>query len=612
MSASIVRVLPENLANKIAAGEVVERPASIIKELVENSIDAGAKSIFIDLTHGGKRSIHVTDDGTGMNRDDALLAFERHATSKIRGDDDLFRICSLGFRGEALPSIASVAKVCMTTSTGEAGNGMKLWLEGGVMREVKEAAHPRGTSLFVNQLFFNTPARRKFMRTDQTELGHISNIATRQALARPEISFKINHNGRNLIDTPGHSELLPRIMDLFGRDIIDNLVPLANKKNGMEIEGYISIPHYNRAGKDSMYLYINKRHVKDKSVSHAVMEAYRTLLPKDRSPMVILFLKLDPASVDVNVHPAKTEVRFSNQTEVHRFIVESIREGLKSGNERSSFKDDQTPLTAPQVDHEVREAVDPILPDRGSSPGQADKPFPFLSNLKDSEIKKGVLPERSGARGRQRPPVAAFSTPTFIDASTIGYSGFRPLGQINRSYIVLEGKPGMILIDQHAAHERILYERFLREREKRSMETQQLLFPVSLELTKGEILLLDSIFKDMDSLGFELEPFGGNSVLVRSVPVLLSGKDYKTFLRDMFDKVALSGKRASFEEMAGDIIAVMACHASVRVGEELKPQEVSSLIEELKSTDRPYTCPHGRPIALFFDIKQMQSFFLRQ
>ena len=599
MSPSVIRVLPENLANKIAAGEVVERPASIIKELVENSIDAGATCIAIDLAGGGKRSIHIQDDGVGMNKDDALLAFERHATSKIRSDEDLFKIHTLGFRGEALPSIAAVSKICMTTAQGDSPSGMRLFLDGGVVREVKEAPHPKGTSLKVEQLFFNTPARRKFLKTEETELGHVSQCAMRQALARPDISFRLLHNGKKLLDSPSRPGILPRIMDFFGRDVAAGLIPIQAARDGMALEGY------SRAGKEAMCVYVNRRFVRDKLISAAIMEAYRTLLPRGRNPMLFLFLETDPSDVDVNVHPSKTEVRFTRPNEIHGFILESLRRGLHPGNGkvRTSF-----PSPAPEAATEVREPL-PVSGFATKADFKAFSPpvsFPrFSEPFKTVSIKKT---EKDGA-----PLFSSFPAEksVLVDASAIGYADFRPLGQMDKTYLVLEGKEGLILVDQHTAHERILYERFLAAREKRSMETQRLLFPMTMELARGELLLLEPLFPHLESLGFELESFGGDSLAVRSVPALLSGKDCRTLLRDLFDKASSRGTGTSFEEMAGDLIAVMACHAAVRSGEELKPEEIRSLMEELKATNRPYTCPHGRPIALFFGMDQIKKSFLR-
>ncbi|MBI5184768.1 MAG: DNA mismatch repair endonuclease MutL [Nitrospinae bacterium] len=616
MSGSIIRVLPEDLANKIAAGEVVERPASVVKELVENSVDAGAGSIAIDLENGGKRLIHIQDDGSGMNRDDALLAFERHATSKIRANEDLFNIRTLGFRGEALPSIAAVSKVLLTTSTGEPGQGQKLCIEGGALRDVKAAAHPKGTSLMVRQLFFNTPARRKFLKTDQTELSHISNTVMRQALARPDISFRINHNGRNLVNAPAHSQILPRIMDLFGRDLVSDLVPVQFRKNGFGLDGYVSKPHCHRVAKDALFFYVNGRYVKDRVVTHAVLEAFRGLLPKERVPMAFLYLEISPGSVDVNVHPSKTEVRFAEQSEVHSFISQSIKEGLKSGGGKHAPAEAARKKEA-SVAPEVREQTAVLVKDKTSYvPLPFPPAFPFTPRREypapATQAKyvqsRHIKGPGEGSEGLKSTPVPA---PRLMDASSLGYSDFRTIGQIDNSFIVLEGKKGMVLVDQHTAHERVLYERFLAEKEKKSVEAQSLLFPLTLEFTKGEALLLESMADELEALGFEVESFGGNSVLVRSVPSLLSDKDCKLILRDVLDRAALLGKGASLEELAGDIIAVMACHAAVRAGQSLKREEMLSLMEKLQATNRPFTCPHGRPIALFFEMAQIKKSFLR-
>jgi len=612
MSKSIIRVLPENLANQIAAGEVVERPASIIKELVENAIDAGARNIKIGLVNGGKRSISITDDGAGMNKDDAILAFERHATSKIKTTKDLFDIRTLGFRGEALPSIAAVSKVSLTTSTGGPGNGRKLRLEGGTLREVKEASHPKGTSLIIQQLFFNTPARRKFLKTDKTELAHISGTAIRHALSRPDISFHVDHNGRRLIQTPSHSNLLPRIMDLFGRDLVRDLLPVQTERGGMRLEGFVCKPYYHRATRDSIYFYVNHRYVRDRMISHAVMEAYRGLLPRERAPMIFLFLSLPSSEVDVNVHPSKTEVRFPRHHEVHSFITDSIHQGLMSGKGKDAPEsppagsDDRT-MGYGQV-RDPSKAIPGPLP-FSSIPCQGSRSF-FSDEGPMAPISHQG-PERPDRATPWSEPVVSSIPPTLLNASSIGYSDFLPLGQIDNTFIVLQGKRGMILVDQHTAHERILYERFLEGWGQKSMKAQRLLFPVTLELTKEEICRVEPLFKELGPLGFELECFGGNSILVRSVPSLLAGKDIGLLLRDVCDRAVSFGRGTSLEELAHDIIAVMACHAAVRAGKELKREEIHSLIGDLKTTNRPYTCPHGRPIALFFEMRHIKKFFLR-
>ncbi|MFV1951038.1 MAG: DNA mismatch repair endonuclease MutL [Nitrospinota bacterium] len=618
-----IRVLPENLSNKIAAGEVVERPASVVKELIENSIDAGATKLVIEVRGGGREYIRVSDDGSGMSRDDAVLAFERHATSKISSEDDLCNIHTLGFRGEALPSIASISILSLITSTRDADAGTRIDIEGGVIKGVRDAASPTGTSIEIQNIFFNTPARLKFMKSDTTELSHISNIVTQQSLAHPSIHFKMDHNRKTLINAPLTDNPLHRLTAIFGRDLTDNLIEIEGECDKMRLKGFISRPTLTRSDKGNQYLYVNSRYIKDKVIGHAIYEAYRSLLPRDRHPVIFLFLSIDPEIIDVNVHPSKVEVRFSNQRETHDFVGKVIRKGLHRGKKDVSIPHEKRVLSSGKTigdsriekfeplifsDVKARQGSASTLRDTGNLYTARDRPS--VKRRVDTGAKRvretavDYLPSKEKELPLRLPSPSTLSDTVF--------TRFNPVGQVDNSFIVLENSNGIIMVDQHAAHERILYERLIKDMKGSRIEVQQLLVPVSVEISGGESILLKSHINDIMKLGLEVEDFGQNRFLIRSIPALLVGQDYSRILLDIVDKLSQVEQMKSFDEITDEIILLMACHGAIKANQHLKPDQVRSLIRDLEEAELPYTCPHGRPVALFFDMNEIKKKFMRR
>ncbi|MCH8312302.1 MAG: DNA mismatch repair endonuclease MutL [Nitrospinae bacterium] len=616
-----IRILPDALANQIAAGEVVERPASVVKELVENSIDAGATRILIDIEKGGKNLIQVADNGMGMSGEDAKLAFARHATSKIASAQDLEGILTLGFRGEALPSIASVAKVRFSTASDENQGGTLAVFEGGAGGSFKDIACPRGTTIEVAQLFFNTPARRKFLKGDSTEFSHIAQVVTHQALAYPHIHFNLKHNGREIINTLPAEQLLYRIAELFGAELVKELVKVEKETGDYKLEGYVSSPIYTRANRSAQYCFINRRFVRDKVILHATQHGYSHLLPKGRHPVIFLDLTMDPKLLDVNVHPSKAEVRFAFQQEVHQLVSEGVRNAL-SRNEKAdpvaleSASGEISPLDTDSGERTVASQFPPThslpTPSRTimkdySVPPRRD----FSEGLETLYKPHGtVSPSQGSETNRRQEPVYFDQKP--MPVSSLIFSEFQPLGQLDNSFIVLQGKKGMVVVDQHVAHERILYERFRNAAKNKKIEVQQLLFPVPVEFSPAESELLTPHLERLKELGMEVEVFGKNEFLLRSVPAILKDNDHAQILGEIVGLLPGQENPNILEEKFADILIMMSCRNAIKVNHPLGPDQIAKLISDLEQTEMPFTCPHGRPIALFFDMEDMLKKFLRK
>ncbi len=614
-----IHVLPEELANQIAAGEVVERPASVVKELIENSIDADATRILVEIESGGKKLIKVTDNGTGMSSEDAQAAFARHATSKITRPEDLEAIHTLGFRGEALPSIASIARVRLTTTADENKGGVLVTVEGGTMGPVRDIAGPRGTTIEVAQIFYNTPARKKFLKGDSTEFSHIAQVVTQQALANPHIHFNLKHNGRETINTLPTQELLYRIAELFGADLAKELVKVDGVTGDYKVQGFVSSPIYTRSSRSAQYCFINRRFVRDKVILHATQQGYSHLLPKGQHPVIFLELSMDSRLLDVNVHPSKAEVRFAFQQEVHRLVSEEIRKAL-SRNEKMPME----PVVKEQ-------AHDYLKSGKGSSFSQSTFSSPSQRSFSDSMSREdqrltahqrdlsqalemmvqphGSLPASSGTHGGQQ-PVYFDHKPTPV--SSLIYSDFEPLGQMANSFIILQGKKGMVVVDQHVAHERILYERFRNAARNKKIEVQQLLFPVTVEFSPGEAELLGAQSGRLGELGMEIEPFGQTEFLIRSVPAILKNNDPAGILREIAAMLPGNEDPTVLQEKFEDILIMMSCRNAIKINHPLDRDQIEKLIADLEETEMPYTCPHGRPIALYFDIEDILKKFLRK
>lgn len=598
-----IRVLSDELANQIAAGEVVERPSSVVKELVENSIDAGATLIRLDIEGGGKKKIHIMDNGRGMAPEECLLAFSRHATSKISQFEDLENIQSLGFRGEALPSIASVAKVRCTSSRDENEGGKLIIVEGGELVEQKDTACPRGTTLEVAQLFYSTPARSKFLKGDSTEFSHITQVVTQQALANPYIQFHLTHNGREVINTLPTDQLHYRIAELFGADLAKSLLEVEAQSGDYQLSGFVSSPVYTRSSRNAQYCFINGRFVRDKVILHATQQGYSHLLPKGQHPAMFLYLKMDPKLLDVNVHPSKAEVRFAFQQDVHQFVAHGVRAALE--------KNQQVDMAT------AREEPDIPLQEQGHHSSRQPSYQPPRWVEESHPPQQGDL---SNALRTMLSPDDTHSTPHKVNwfdkaptpVSNLIYSEFEPLGQLDRSFIVMQGKQGILVVDQHVAHERILYERFRAAAKNRKVEVQQLLFPLPIELSAEETEILTPHLKRLLDLGLELESFGKNEFLLRSVPAILKNGDHEKLLRETIESLPKEVHDDVLNEKYEDVLIMMSCRNAIKVNHTLNLDQIRKLISDLEQTSMPYTCPHGRPISLLFDMDDILKKFLRK
>lgn len=625
-----VRVLADNLVNKIAAGEVIERPASVVKELLENSLDAGARRLSVEVESGGKRLIRVSDDGCGMNPDDALLAFERHATSKLRGPDDLLAIATLGFRGEALPSIASVARVVLETRPPERNVGTRIEINGGRMMAVKEAGCAPGTQITIRSLFYNVPARRKFLRTDTTELGHIASLVTHYALAHPECHFVLKSGSHVILDAASVSTLQDRVYQVLGRTALDDLidigrgtVPLpafrpdtwfqpeaqASESAGeITAQGFVSRPQVQKASSNGIYIFINRRLVRDRILLNAIREAYRHVLPPRAYPVVLLFLELSHHEVDVNVHPQKTEVRFRHQGFIHDFVQQAIRQALVAARPVARFAG----VGAGSVGEQRRtSAPPPSVPEALALETEAAPAEAF-------ELEPARLPPRAerlpfaGPAVHVAPnsaaPAAAIAKalPTAIELADL-----RVLGQLNNSFIIAANESGLWLIDQHVAHERVLFEGHLRARRTGRVEGQRLLTPVLVELTPGQQVLWERIRQELEENGFELDSFGPRTVAVKVAPAGIAAGGIEKLLREIFDNVEKETRQVSLQALQQQIAASVACHAAIKVNMPLEEKKMLWLLAELAQAENPATCPHGRPIVLHYGMRDILRAFKR-
>ncbi len=561
-----IRILSPEVASKIAAGEVIERPASVVKELMENSIDAGASQIKVEVRQGGRRLIRVIDDGEGIAAEEVELAFARHSTSKLKDAEDLYRIATLGFRGEALPSIAAVSKVTMVTRAKEQEIGALLQIEGGKVIKRQKKGAPRGTVVSMEDLFFNTPARLKFLRKDSTEGGHISDLVTRYAMAYPNIRFSLLSEGRIVFRSTGSGSLYDVLIEVYGLETARQMLEIASLQGPVEgeaerpkISGYVGAPSLYRASGRYLTILINGRWVRDQLLGYAIKEAYHTLLPKGRHPIAVVRVDLPPQEVDINVHPAKAEVRFQRSGEVFAAVQKAVRHTLKG----APIPIISTPRWAP-------EPRPPIT--RRPSPGQM-----ALEVQRTEEI----------APPKKIPPL-------------------RVLGQLGRTYIIAEGPEGMYLIDQHAAHERVLYERLLGERAKMAVSSQSLLEPLTLDLDPEEAAILEEKRETLRAWGFDLEPFGGQTYLLRAVPAILKGGDLSQAVREVIDEASRQAGR--WEE---EFVISLACHGAVRAGQTMSDKEMRELVRQLEETTSPRTCPHGRPTMIHLSAEQLQKEFGR-
>ncbi len=597
-----IRILPEQLANQIAAGEVVERPASVVKELLENAVDAGADELLVEVEQGGKRLVRVTDNGCGMAKEDLFLALERHATSKISSSADLFALHTLGFRGEALPSIASVSRLRLTSRPVDQELGWQLYVEGGTVRQAEAVGSPPGTVVEVRDLFFNTPGRRKFLRADDTEFGHLADVVTRLALARPDIHLRLLHDGRTILEAYRHQRLEERVAALLGRSLAAELLPVeAESANGEMLTGLIGSPTLNRSSGSHLFTYVNGRFVRDRVVQHAILDAYRTLLEKRRYPVAVLFFDLPPEMVDVNVHPTKHEVRFREQQRTHDFVMRAIRDCLTgkasvlvaTGMPGATYLpiepvQQQVPAPAP-VDNPAttaRERVQEALASYAASPRPGGETF---------------MPRAEGKGSALTLPVATRPLP----------DNWRLIGQYLNSYLVCQAGDDLLLIDQHAAHERIGFEKLRRQAAGNGIERQKLLFPMVLEFDHRQAAVMTAQRDAFERLGFELEPFGGRSYTLTAVPQLLAGAELQQLVADMAEELADIGRGNTLETALDQVLMRLACHAMVRANQPLARAEMEELLRELVAIDFGSHCPHGRPVVRRLSRSEIERMFHR-
>ena len=597
-----IHVLPDPVINRIAAGEVVERPASVVKELVENSLDSGANSIDVYCEGGGRRSIRVSDDGCGMDRDDALLALERHATSKITAAADLEAITTLGFRGEALSSIAAVSRFLLRASTRD-GEGTEVEVHGGRIQAVREAGLPRGTSICVERLFYNVPARRKFLRSEATELGHIARLMTRCALAHPSLRVRLEHAGRELLHAEPTDSLAERIGQIYGREFAGKLLPFDLLHDEVRAHGFAGRPAAALPRRDGQHLFVNGRAVQDRVLGHAVSEAYGNTMPRGRYPALFLFVECDPSMVDVNVHPQKNEVRFRQSSLVHDATRDAVTAALSEGAVVPEWTDLRPVAEEARRPDGVSRAVVDYL-ERSPAPGTGARCAPRVEAPLPRSITTGL--------GEAPPPVSD-RTPVVEPSLLAGDSGVVPLAQYRNSYILAQDARGLILVDQHAAHERVLFEDYLAEAADNRVEIQKLMFPVTIELPPADRVVLEEEAEEFRRLGFIVEPFGGDSVRLDGVPALAAELDPENLLRELLGEAA--GARSAVSEAASlrhKLVTSAACQAAIKINHPLERSAMQRLLDDLFRTVNPSTCPHGRPLIFRLSHDEIERAFRRR
>jgi DNA mismatch repair protein MutL len=654
---SRIRILPEAVANKIAAGEVVERPASVVKELLENAIDAGAKTIRVEVEVGGKRMIRVIDDGHGMSHDDALLAFERHATSKLRSADDLLSIATLGFRGEALPTIAAVSKLLLETRDEAETEGTRIEFAGGKLIGVKPAGLPAGTTISVADIFYCVPARRKFLKSDTTELGHIASLVTHYALANAAKQFILTTPTQEIINCPPAEKLADRVYQLFGRQALEELVEIpavsspfraaitepelepGEEGSSLTVSGFTSRPDIQRVNRNGIYIFVNRRLVRDRLILHAIHEAYRNILPPAVFPATLLFLEMPYDEVDVNVHPAKIEVRFRRSNFVHDFTRDAIRQALMgarpiasfaaaagaaplhAGSANGAFSDGITP--AP-VESGVPRAIIPPMEEIGLGSGigsdggfdlttapmrPVEQRIPFTSG---TAFGATIAPAQIPTAGNWAANLAAPSAdaPASLPRPE-QIADLKPLGQVSASFIIAVNAEGLWIVDQHVAHERVLFEQHLEARRAGKIEAQRMLMPLVIELSPRQIVTFEKIAEELAANGFEVEPMGPKSVAIQAVPAGVIAPDAEKLLREILDGIERENAAISIETLQAKIAASTACHAAIKVNMPLEQSKMEWLLDALAKTDCPMSCPHGRPVVLRYSMKEIEKAFHR-
>ena len=647
----LIHVLSENVANKIAAGEVVERPASVVKELLENALDAGSTRIRVNVEAGGKKLIQIIDNGCGMVRDDAMLAFERHATSKIKDAEDLLSVATLGFRGEALPSIASVARLHLETRAPEEASGTMVEINGGKIFKVEEAGLPVGTSITVRDLFFNTPARKKFLKAESTELAHIASLVTHYALAHPDKHFELHSTTNAMLMAPPVAGYSERVYQVFGKDTLDQLIPVAAMQplervglpqpppwrrapeqeqaprhpGEMRMHGFVSKPEIQKLNRNSIYLFVNRRLIRDRLIQHAILEAYRNILPPTVFPVVLLFLELPSGEVDVNVHPSKTEVRFRQQTVMHDFLRDSIRAALMKARPVPQFVTEVSahPTASPSLTPGARAGaagwhlVDAPMQAPGFSL-QAPAAPAFTERIQfegaitveaNAALALAQWPQHFFPADGCTPPVA--EEPEAAEDLAPLLASLKPLGQIRESFILAVNHEGLWIIDQHVAHERVLFEKVLKQRAAQKVESQRLLMALVIELSPAQQAVFSEISDELNQNGFEAEPFGARSIAIQVAPAGVDAPQIEKMLQELLEQFAREDQSLNLEKVRARIAASIACHAAIKVNMPLEQNKMEWLLAELSKTECPMSCPHGRPVVLRYSMKEIQKAFKR-
>jgi DNA mismatch repair protein MutL len=623
-----IRVLSDHVANKIAAGEVVERPASVVKELLENSLDAGATNIRVEIENGGRRLIRIADDGCGMLRDDALLAFERHATSKLHDVKDLLSIATLGFRGEALPSIASVSRVLLETRSPDEQTGTRVEIAGGKILTCDEIARDGGTAISVRDLFFNVPARKKFLRSEQTELAHIASLVTHYSLAHPDKTFELWNGGATLLHVTPVETLRERVFQVFGSDSLNDLIDLGAHAGTLRLPepdeppreftlcGFISRPQVQKNNRNSIFVFVNGRLIRDRLLLHALSAAYHNLMPASAFPFALLFLDCDCEEVDVNVHPSKTEVRFRHQSWVHDFVRDAIREQLMQSRPAPSFSPNPQPAAAlPWSEFTQMMENDAArgggLPEYTLQPAAPPPPrFDFgngseaapAQDLSQGEPLRLRVPDTHGAF-----PLDAVAA----DHTMLRIGELRPLGQLHNSFIIAAGTDGLWIIDQHVAHERILFEQVLAQQAAGHVEVQHLLMPVILQLTPDQQIEYARIADELQRYGFETEPFGNRTIAVKTAPAAVGLGDLERVILEILEIAENELRSVSLADLRRGIAASIACRAAIKINTPLDHRKMEWMLRSLGATDYPMACPHGRPVALQYGMREILKSFHR-
>jgi DNA mismatch repair protein MutL len=625
-----VRILPEILSNQIAAGEVVERPFSVVKELVENALDAGSTQIHIEVENGGKNLIRISDNGSGMSRDDALLSVERYATSKLYENKDLFAIRTLGFRGEALPSIASVSRFTLITREKTADAATLIHMEGGKVRKVAEAGAPQGTMITVEQLFFNTPARRKFLKTTATEMAHILDTLSCIALGWPHVQFKVSHNGKAVKSWPRAGGFYDRAVDIMGQEFRNSLIPVEYDDETLEVKGLVSSPDVTRGGSQKLFLYVNGRYVRDRSLIHALLEAYGSRLMKQRYPVAVLFLTLPPDLVDVNVHPTKHEVRFAEHGKVYASVKSAVEKALfqreRARQTVSLARRPETPFSIVEKIRHKDSVQTALFSETASLPAPAevrDSSAPFTSGSLVAEkphsfqqetvtpVPEIVKPSDRFSHGDENPVSSCEKRAEDREKPENGrafFSRLRIVGQLQNTYILCDSSEGLIIIDQHAAHERIVFEGL---KNRKTASAQTLLLPETVELGFKESEALERALPGLEELGLDIEPFGQNCFVVKSVPPLLSQGSVIRLVTDIAEKLVETGSSKLLESALDECLIVMACHGAIRANQILSDIQMRQLLAQLDACETPSFCPHGRPTWTRYSMALLEKAFKR-